>query len=58
MRLYISSASEYFTLKFRQKPPRTKRFNAGQRSSCCISRETRPYSTCCSVGSAHSVISR
>ena len=31
MRQYISSASGYFTLKFRQKPPRDKPRSAGQR---------------------------
>ena len=33
MRAYISSASGYFTLKFRQKPPRTNGRSAGQRGS-------------------------
>ncbi len=33
MRAYISSASGYFTLKFRQKPPPTNRRSAGQRGS-------------------------
>ena len=33
IREYISSASGYFTLKFRQKPPRTNRRSAGQRGS-------------------------
>ena len=58
MRAYISSASGYFTLKFRQNPPRTNRLSVGQWGSSCISWATRSYSTSCSAGNAHSVISR